>query len=259
FRPFPHKTDSENICFPMKMIGIEKKEARSKATELLKKVQLEGYEDRPVDHMSGGQMQRVALARALAAEPVVLLLDEPFSSLDVNLRKDMRELVLELQKEFSITTILVTHDQEEALTMSDRIAFMYDGRIEQYDTPENIFQNPVNSIVADYFSEGAYIYGDIYNKSFSNKLLDLNISVDKNDGKYKCLIRPSAVIINKSDNGEFTVEDKIYQGNNYLIKLNKINTDFQLESILLDHIDIIPGDKVNIRLDKNKLIFIPVK
>src|SRR5699024_11486800 len=98
FRPFPHKTDSENICFPMKMIGIEKKEARSKATELLKKVQLKGYEDRPVDHMSGGQMQRVALARALAAEPVVLLLDEPFSSLDVNLRKDMRELVLEDRK-----------------------------------------------------------------------------------------------------------------------------------------------------------------
>src|SRR5690606_19676968 len=129
---------------------------------------------RHVDEISGGQKQRIALARALAADPVVLLLDEPFSSLDVNLRKDMRELVQDLQKELKITTILVTHDQEEALTMSDRIAFMHNGEIQQYDSPENIFKNPINTIVADYFAEGTYVSGHIKDKRFISDFFSIN-------------------------------------------------------------------------------------
>lgn len=255
FRLFPHMSVAENISFPLKMRGINKSERRRKAIELLKTVKLEGYEDRHVDEMSGGQMQRVALARAIAAEPVVLLLDEPFSSLDINLRKDMRELVLELQREYNITTILVTHDQEEALTMSDRIAFMHDGQIEQYDTPENIFKNPVNTIVADYFSKGIYINGEIVDNKFVTELF--NTSVNKDNGKYKCLIRPSSVQVKKHNNGDFIVIDKIYQGDNYLLKLDNINNNLKLESIVSDSTDIEKGDRVNIELDKDKLIFIP--
>ena len=256
-RLFPHMTVAENISFPLKMLGINKSKCREKAIELLEKVKLGGYENRYVDEISGGQMQRVALARALAAEPIVLLLDEPFSGLDINLRKDMRELVLELQKEYKITTILVTHDQEEALTMSDRIAFMHNGQIEQYDTPENIFKNPVNTIVADYFSEGIYINGEITDKKFISKLLNFN--VDKNNGKYRCLIRPLAVRINKSDNSEFRVTDKVYQGDNYLLKLNNTHNNLKLQSIVRDPIDILVGDRVDIELDKDKLVFIPEK
>ncbi len=254
FRLFPHMTVAENISFPLKMIGMNKNKSREKTTELLKKVKLEGYEDRIVDEMSGGQMQRVALARALAAEPVVLLLDEPFSNLDVNLRKDMRELVSNLQKEYKITTILVTHDQEEALTMSDRIAFMYNGKIQQYDTPENIFRNPVNTRVADYFSEGVYVNGEIRNNKFLSELFIIDIN--KNNGKYKCLIRPSAVKVNKSNNSEFKVVDKIYQGDNYLLKLSNLNSNLALESIVSHPIDIVKGDRVHIELDKDKLVFI---
>lgn len=255
FRLFPHMTVAENISFPLKMLGIGKSQCREKAIELLKKVKLEGYEDRHVDKMSGGQIQRVALARALAADPVVLLLDEPFSSLDINLRKDMRKLVLGLQREYKITTILVTHDQEEALTMSDRIAFMYNGEIEQYDTPENIFKNPVNTIVADYFSEGTYINGEITNNKFISELFSM--VVNKDNGNYKCLIRPSAVKVNKSNNSEFTVAAKIYRGDNYLLSLNNTNSNLKLESIISDPIDIAVGDKVSIELNKDKLIFIP--
>ncbi len=257
FRLFPHMTVAENISFPLKMLGVNKSERRREAIKLLKKVQLEGYEDRHVNKMSGGQMQRVALARALAAKPVVLLLDEPFSSLDINLRKDMRELVLELQREYKITTILVTHDQEEALTMSDRIAFMHDGNIVQYDTPENIFKNPVSTIVADYFSNGVYIDGEVIDNKFISPLFSSN--VDKENGKYKCLIRPLAVKVNKYESSEFIVVQKVYQGFNYLLKINSTNSNLRLESIVSDSVDITEGDRVHIELDKDKLIFIPEK
>lgn len=257
FRLFPHMTALENISFPLKMLGINKNECRKEAIKLLNKVKLEGYEDRHVNKMSGGQMQRVALARALAAKPIVLLLDEPFSSLDINLRKDMRELVLDLQREYKITTILVTHDQEEALTMSDRIAFMYDGEIEQYDTPENIFKNPLSTIVADYFSEGIYIDGEVINNKFISKFF--TIDADKENGKYKCLIRPLAIKVNKHDNSEFIVVQKVYQGHNYLLKLNSPISNLRLESIIPDSTDLAVGDRVSIKLNKDKLIFIPEK
>ena len=137
-RMFPHMTALENVAFPLKMQGVPKKERQRIAAEYLKKVQLEGREDQPVSKMSGGQQQRVALARALAAKPKLLLLDEPFSALDENLREDMRQLVKQLQQELGITTVLVTHDRGEALSMSDRVALMFDGRIVQYDVPEQI-------------------------------------------------------------------------------------------------------------------------
>lgn len=257
FRLFPHMTIGENISFPLKMNGVSKAKSREKSIELLEKIKLKDFEDRYVDEISGGQMQRVALARALAAEPVVLLLDEPFSSLDITLRREMRELVLELQKEYKITTILVTHDQEEALTMSNRIAFMNDGKIEQYDTPENIFKNPINTTVADYFSKGVYINGEIIDNTFFSK--DFTIDINKENGKYKCLIRPPSVEIKKSSSGKYKVIDKIYQGNNYLVRLGNIKNTLPLESVISDSIDISTGDNVSVSLKKDKLIFIPQK
>lgn len=254
FRLFPHLTVAENISFPLKMIGINKNDCKKEAIKLLEKVELQGFEDRHVNNMSGGQMQRVALARALAAKPTVLLLDEPFSSLDINLREIMRELVLDLQKEYKMTTILVTHDQKEALTMSDRIAFMHNGHIEQCDTPENIFKNPINTLVADYFSTGVYIEGEIINNKFISDLFNFNI--EKTDGKYKCLIRPLAIKLNKDDNGDFIVSNKVYQGNNYSIKLSHTSRNLKLESSICESEDIEIGHRVNIKLDKDKLIFI---
>lgn len=257
YRLFPHMTVSENISFPLKMLNINKSECRKEAIKLLKKVELEGFEDRCVNNLSGGQMQRVALARALAAKPTVLLLDEPFSSLDINLRESMRELVLDLQREYKITTILVTHDQKEALTMSDRIAFMHNGNIKQYDTPENIFKKPLNTIVADYFSTGVYIDGEVKSNTFISNLFNFNI--EKANGKYKCIIRPFAIKINKNTDSDFIVIDKVYQGHNYSIKLNHTIMKLKLECIISESENIRIGDKVNVKLDKDKLIFIPEK
>lgn len=156
-RLFPHMTVSGNIAFPMRIRKIPEETQKERIEQLLEKVRLSGYGKRKIRELSGGQMQRVALARALAADPNLLLLDEPFSGLDGKLRLEMGELVRELHRENGLTTILVTHDKQEALRYSDRIAFMKNGKILQYDTPRNIFKRPVCREVADYFGRMNYM------------------------------------------------------------------------------------------------------
>lgn len=255
FRLFPHMTVSENISFPLKMSGLSKSKCREHSIQLLDRVKLRGFEDKKINEISGGQMQRVALARALAADPSVLLLDEPFSSLDINLRKDMRELVLDLQKDFGITTILVTHDKEEALTMSDRIAFMHDGEILQYDKPEEIFNKPSTTIIANYFHDGIYVDGEVKSNCFNNAYF--NAKVNMPDGLYKCLLRPSAINISPDENGLYEIVDKIYRGDRYLLRLKNIKNNLKLETEVDDSISIDKNDRVSISIEKNRLIYLP--
>ena len=151
-RLFPNMSVAENITYSLRLKGVRKPERRKKAAELLEFVQLNGFEDRAVSTLSGGQMQRVAIARALAAEPTMILLDEPFSSLDENLRDDMRSLVKELHRKFGMTTVMVTHDRHEALEMADRIALMFDGRVIRTGTPDEVLENPGDERVKKYFS-----------------------------------------------------------------------------------------------------------
>lgn len=152
-RLFPNMSVAENVTYALRVKGIRKSERREKAGELLGCVQLEGFEDRMPSTLSGGQMQRVALARALAAEPKLMLLDEPFSSLDENLREDMRNLVRDLHRRFGMTTVMVTHDREEAFTMADRLAIMFEGHIVQTGTPEELLTDPVDDRVERYFGK----------------------------------------------------------------------------------------------------------
>lgn len=150
-RLFPNMTVSENVAYPLRIKGVKKAERRAKAAEYLGYVRLDGFDERRISSLSGGQMQRVALARALAAEPKILLLDEPFSSLDENLRDDMRSLVKDLHRGFGMTTIMVTHDRREAIIMADRIALMFDGRIAQTGTPAEVLEDPADERVQRYF------------------------------------------------------------------------------------------------------------
>ena len=188
-RMFPHMTAAENVAFPLKMQGVPKKERLIIAAEFLKKVHLDGRENQPVSKMSGGQQQRVALARALAAQPKLLLLDEPFSALDENLREDMRQLVKQLQRELGVTTVLVTHDRGEALSMSDRVALMFDGHLVQYDTPEMVYNRPAIRQAADYFGDCVYLSGKVSNGCFCSKFVDLPTQLP--DGDYDLMIRPA--------------------------------------------------------------------
>ena len=137
-RLFPHRNVAENIAFPLKMQGMDKKNRRLRVEELLEQIQMSGMAGRRISQLSGGQQQRIALARALAARPRLLLLDEPFSSLDEELRGDMRSLVLRLHREHEMTTVLVTHDKEDARCLADRVAEMSDGRILRIGAPEEL-------------------------------------------------------------------------------------------------------------------------
>ncbi|NLK22382.1 MAG: ABC transporter ATP-binding protein [Epulopiscium sp.] len=156
---FSHMNVEENIAFGLKIKKVNEKTIQEKIHKILKLVNLEGYEKRSIDSLSGGQQQRIAIARALVNEPDVLLLDEPLGALDLKLRQDMQVELKRMQKQLGITFIYVTHDQEEALTMSDTIVVMKDGIIQQIGTPEDIYNEPKNAFVADFIGESNIISG----------------------------------------------------------------------------------------------------
>ena len=158
---FPHMTIFNNVAYGLTIKKVPKDEIKERVMEMLKMVQLEGYEKRKPDELSGGQKQRVAIARALINRPKVLLLDEPLGALDLKLRKQMQVELKRLQKKLGITFIYVTHDQEEALTMSDRIAVMHDGIIEQLDTPTEIYEHPKTRFVAGFIGESNIFDGTV--------------------------------------------------------------------------------------------------
>ena len=158
---FPHMPVLENVAFCLKMKGVDAATRRKRAGQMLELVHLSALADRMPSQLSGGQQQRVALARALAPEPKVLLLDEPLSALDLKLRQAMRVELKQLQEETGITFLFVTHDQEEALTMSDRIAVMSEGRVQQVGTAREIYETPVNRFVAEFIGETNLIEVDV--------------------------------------------------------------------------------------------------
>ena len=156
---FPHLNVYENIAFPLRLKKLAEEEIKTRVTEMLKMVALSGFENKSVSTLSGGQQQRVAIARALVSHPRVLLLDEPLGALDLKLRKDMQNELKTIQQAIGITFIYVTHDQEEALSMSDTIVVMADGEIQQIGTPTDIYNEPKNAFVADFIGESNIIDG----------------------------------------------------------------------------------------------------
>ena len=156
---FPHLNVFENVAFSLREKRVPKEEINERVTEMLKLVALTGFEKRSVSSLSGGQQQRVAIARALVNRPKVLLLDEPLAALDLKLRKDMQQELKNIQKATGITFIFVTHDQEEALSMSDTVVVMSNGRIQQIGTPPDIYNEPVNAFVADFIGESNIVDG----------------------------------------------------------------------------------------------------
>ena len=156
---FPTMNVAQNVGFGLRMQGVKQSEIDARVSEMLGLVRLPGFEKRSAHELSGGQQQRIALARALIVQPNVLLLDEPLANLDANLRLEMRELIRTVQRDLRITTIFVTHDQEEAVMLADRVALMFDGVLQQYDTPQAFYDRPRTVAIARFFRNDNFLPG----------------------------------------------------------------------------------------------------
>lgn len=209
-RLFPHMTVEQNIAFSMELKKMSKEEQKIRVAELLEAVQLPGFEKRKIREMSGGQKQRVALARALAADPKILLLDEPFSSLDENLRYEMARLVKKLHVQMGLTAIMVTHDKAEAMKVSDRIALMQDGQVLQYDEPKEMFYHPKLKAVADYMGQTNYIKGVVENGRFLSDIVSFETQMK--DGNCEFMVRPSEIHLTKDRECKFKVREVLFEG-----------------------------------------------
>jgi len=188
---FPHMSIGDNVAFGLRMRGVDRAERRRRAQEALERVQLPGVADRRPGQLSGGQEQRVSLARALVVQPEVLLLDEPFSALDASLRVEVRELVAQLQREAGVTTLFVTHDQEEATVLADRVALMLDGRLEQLGTPRELYEKPATLAVARFFGTANAFDGMVADGCWTGPLGE--VPVVAADGPGVLLVRQEAV------------------------------------------------------------------
>ena len=244
---FPHLTVLDNVAFGLKMKGLNAAQRRKRAAEMLELVHLSEFGNRFPSQLSGGQQQRVALARALAPSPKVLLLDEPLSALDLKLRQAMRLELQQLQQDTGITFIFVTHDQEEALTMSDRIAVMGKGKLQQIGTPREIYEAPINRFVADFIGETNLVPVDIQgqDKDVARVVLPGGAQICcpavAGHGQRHVSIRPERLSLCETGGElQLEVDQVIYLG-----------TDLQLLGRLPD------GSKLSVRLQNNSAVATP--
>jgi len=227
---FPHLTVERNVAFPLEMRGVRRAEARERVAAALAMVELAGYGARLPAQLSGGQQQRVALARAIVFNPTLLLLDEPFGALDRKLREAMQLEVRRLQRRLGLTTLFITHDQEEALILSDRIAVMSAGRIRQVGRPEEIYERPENGFVADFVGESNILAGAVVAADESGVELELEggrrIRAGRHEAarpgaRLRCLVRPERIAPGTEGANRFSgrVVETVYVGTSYKYRL----------------------------------------
>ena len=247
---FPHLDVYDNIAFGLRIAKLPEKEIDDRVTDMLEIVSLRGFENRKITALSGGQQQRVAIARALVNRPQVLLLDEPLGALDLRLRKDMQNELKRIQQQMGITFIYVTHDQEEALTMSDTIVVMNKGKIQQIGTPEDIYNEPKNAFVADFIGESNILDGvmlEDFKVKFFGRIFDC---VDKGFAKNEpvdVVIRPEDVDIVPPEQGHLTgtVTSVTFKGVHY-----DTIVDFKGFKWLIQTTDYCPVDShIGIRIE----------
>ncbi len=243
---FPNMNVYENIAFGLNLKKLDKVTIDAKVKKMLDLVNLSGYENRSITSLSGGQQQRIAIARALVNEPEVLLLDEPLGALDLKLRKEMQIELKNMQMQLGITFIYVTHDQEEALTMSDTVVVMNNGKIQQVGTPEDIYNEPKNAFVADFIGESNILTGimlDDYKIKFNDVVFDcVDFGFDK-DEEVDVVIRPEDIEIFEDGLGQFnaTVTQVTFKGVHYDIFLETSNYTFTANLTVAPNVGDVVG------------------
>lgn len=221
---FTHKNIIDNVSYGLKLLKIDKNMREKRARDMLEKVGLAGYEKKKIKELSGGEQQRVAIARSMVLNPKLLLLDEPLSNLDVHLRDVMRKEIKRIQKQFGVTMIIVTHDQEDAFKLADRVIVINEGHIEQIGTPEELYKNPKNNFISSFIGE--------------NNIIDKNL-----------IIRPEEISIKLDSSGEGKVVDVTYLGATveYLVETSDGNTLKVLTMSTAERFN--NGDKVSIQIN----------
>ena len=221
---FPYMNVQDNIGFGLKMRNVHKDEIFNRVIKMLDLVKLPNMENRMPKELSGGQQQRVALARALIVQPRVLLLDEPLSNLDAHLRFEMRDLIRNLQQSMGITTIFVTHDQEEAVVLADQVALILDGKLKQYAQPDVFYKKPIDVVTAKFFGGQNFIKGTSKNNNFSSNIGKLALPKDSLQGNGILTFRPENVQIGKGPKSVNTIKakiiEKIFLGTQTRLKLS---------------------------------------
>ncbi len=251
---FPHLNVFENIAFGLRVKKMDEPTVRRKVKEMLSLVNLKGFEKRRIDTLSGGQQQRVAIARALVNNPKVLLLDEPLAALDLKLRKDMQNELKNIQQQTGITFVYVTHDQEEALSMSDTVVVMAEGRIQQIGTPVDIYNEPVNAFVADFIGESNILNGTMpedYRARFAGHVFPCLDSGFEKDQPVDVVVRPEDVDVVPVERGMLTgtVTSVTFKGVHYEIIVDVCNFKWMIQST--DY--VAPGDTIGLYIEPDAI------
>jgi ABC-type Fe3+/spermidine/putrescine transport system ATPase subunit len=257
---FPHMSVGENVAFGLKMKGIDGATQRRRVEAMLELVQLGGFAQRRPHALSGGQQQRVALARALVVAPQVLLLDEPLANLDANLRLEMRRLIRNIQQELNITTLFVTHDQEEAVMLADRVALMWEGKLLQFDAPRAFYARPASRTVARFFRNENFLSGEKRGMEVATAAgtLVLGCPAQVADGPVDVTVRPEEIVLAETE-GPNTVSARI-------VSSVYMGTHVQLQVALGDAIwsvtapagcTLPAGEVVSLRLPPQRLWVLP--
>ncbi len=258
---FPNMTVEKNVAFGLKNRKLPKEEIKQKTDQFLKLMKIEEYRDRMPERLSGGQQQRVALARALAITPDVLLMDEPLSNLDAKLRVEMRTIIKEIQNKVGITTVYVTHDQEEAMAVSDRIAVMNQGVIQQIGTPKVLYQRPSNLFVATFIGRTNVVKGQLKvedGKTYlalpsDHKIEMTNVLAEQAyDRNVVVSIRPEELVVDvdSQDGIKATIDDAVFLG---------LNTHYFVHLDNGDRLEIVQESKIDNIIEKGRVIYLQVK
>jgi len=258
---FPTMNVAQNVGFGLRMQRMDKAEIDKRVSEMLELVRLPGFEKRQAHELSGGQQQRIALARALIVRPKVLLLDEPLANLDANLRLEMRELIRRIQQEMAITSIFVTHDQEEAVMLADRVALMFDGVLQQYDSPHSFYAQPRSERIARFFRNDNFLPGTKQGSTVqtaSGTLSLSELSTNQPDGEVLLTVRPEDVMLNPT-NGEnimdAQVKSSVYMGTHTQLQLDLGGEPWMAQGAA--NMLVTDGDSISVRLPEESIWVLP--
>lgn len=252
---FPHLTVAKNIAFGLR--NLSREDSEQKVEQLLDLVHLQGLAHQYPHELSGGQQQRVALARALAPEPTLILLDEPFSNLDADLRRRLSLDVREILKSLGISAILVTHDQQEAFAMCDQVAVLKKGKIQQWDEPYNLYHEPANRFVAGFVGQGGFIPG----RALGPDAIESELGTIRGNRAYRwpegtlvdILIRPDDIVFDETSGLTAKVVEKTFAGTSTLYRFH-LSEETEFEALFRSHLDFHLGEMVPLRVEADHLI-----